>query len=152
LIRDLKEAISIPVIGNGDIRSADDAVRMIRDFRADAVMIGRGCMGNPWIFREVVARFRGEPDPAPPTADEKLDTVLRHAELMVMRKGEELGLREFRKHVVQYMKGFPFARELKTDLMQCLTFAQYRETIEAGRKRIHDYAAQKPEGEPVADR
>lgn len=151
LIRDLKETVSIPVIGNGDIRCADDAVRMVRDFKADAVMVGRGCMGNPWIFGQIIARFRGEPDPPPPDAGEKLDVVLRHAGMMVMRKGEELGLREFRKHVVQYMKGFPFAKELKSDLMKCLTLDEYRATVERGRQQIHDYLAARPEEVPIAD-
>jgi tRNA-dihydrouridine synthase B len=137
IIRALKEQIRIPVIGNGDVTSANAAVRMVRDYGADAVMIGRGCMGNPWLFREITARFRGEPDPPPPTVDERLDTVLRHAEMMVMRKGEQLGLREFRKHVVSYMKTFPHAREMKTQLLQCLTLEEYRRVIEEGRAKIH---------------
>lgn len=141
IIRGLKERIKLPVIGNGDVRSANDAVRMVRDYGADAVMIGRACMGNPWIFGQIVARFRGEPDPPEPTVDDRLDTVLRHAEMMAMRKGETVGLREFRKHVVQYMKGFPHARELKTELMGALTIEQYRSTIERGRVLIHERLA-----------
>ncbi len=150
ILQELRDFIKLPIIGNGDIRSANDAVRMVRDFGTDGIMIGRGCMGNPWIFRDIIARFRGEPDPPPPTADEKLDMVLRHAEMMVMRKGEDLGLREFRKHVVQYMKGFPHARELKTALMQCLTLEDYRATIERGREQIHEHFARKAEEESEA--
>ncbi len=141
IIRSLKETVKLPVIGNGDVRSANDAVRMVRDFGADAVMIGRGCMGNPWIFGQILARFKGEPDPPEPTVDERLDTVLRHATLMAMRKGENIGLREFRKHVVQYMKGFPFARELKTELMGAMSVADYERIIADGRGRIHEHIA-----------
>ncbi|HMX61455.1 MAG TPA: tRNA dihydrouridine synthase DusB [Candidatus Sumerlaeota bacterium] len=140
IIRALKERITIPVIGNGDVKSADDAVRMVRDFRADGIMIGRSCMGNPWLFREIAARFRGEPDPPKPTVDERLDAVLRHADMMVMRKGEALGLREFRKHVVSYMKAFPFARELKTKLMDAVTLEEYHTIINDGRDAIRTKA------------
>ncbi len=136
IIKSLKEKVSIPVIGNGDVKNADDAVRMVRDFNADAVMIGRGCMGNPWIFREIVARFRCEPDPPAPTVKERIEAVMRHAELMAMRKGEDIGLREFRKHVVQYMKGFPHARELKTQLMGALTLKDYETILGEGLRQI----------------
>lgn len=142
IIRALKERISLPVIGNGDVRNANDAVRMVRDYGADGVMIGRGCMGNPWIFGQIVARFKGEPEPEEPTVDERLDTVLRHAELMAMRKGENLGLREFRKHVVAYMKAFPHAKELKQQLLQAVTLAEYHEIIDRGRQTIRDREAE----------
>lgn len=141
IIRALKERIKLPVIGNGDVRSADDAVRMVRDYGADAVMIGRGCMGNPWIFREIAARFRGEPDPPPPTVDERLDTVLRHAEMIALRRGESIGLREFRKHVVAYFRAFPFAKEMKRQLMDATTLAEYQAIIEAGRAMIREREA-----------
>ncbi|CAN5166103.1 tRNA dihydrouridine synthase DusB [soil metagenome] len=139
IIRSLKEIVKIPVIGNGDVNSANAAVRMVRDYGADAVMIGRACMGNPWLFREIAARFAGEPDPPEPTVDERLDMVLRHAELMAMRKGEGVGIREFRKHVVSYMKTFPHAREMKTKLMACTTLEQYRAVIGEGRETIAGY-------------
>ncbi len=144
IIRALKEHTKLPVIGNGDVKSANDAVRMVRDFGADGVMIGRGCMGNPWVFGQIVARFKGEPDPPEPTVDERLDMVLRHAEIMAMRKGEGLGLREFRKHVVSYMKAFPFARELKSKLLAALTMEEYRQIIEEGRDAIRERAAATP--------
>ncbi|HMZ51340.1 MAG TPA: tRNA-dihydrouridine synthase, partial [Candidatus Sumerlaeota bacterium] len=104
------------------------------------IMIGRSCMGNPWLFREIAVRFRGEPDPPKPTVDERLDAVLRHADMMVMRKGEALGLREFRKHVVSYMKAFPFARELKTKLMDAVTLEEYHTIINDGRDAIRTKA------------
>lgn len=141
IIKALKETVKIPVIGNGDVRSADDAVRLVRDFGADAVMIGRGCMGNPWIFEQIVARFKGDPDPPEPTPDERLDTVLRHAELMVLRKGEDGGLREFRKHVVTYIKHFPSAKLVKSRLLAATTLQEYYQVIDEGRAAIAEHAA-----------
>lgn len=153
IIRSLKERIRIPVIGNGDVTSANAAVRMIRDFGADGIMIGRGCMGNPWLFREINARLLGQPDPPAPTVDERLDMVLCHAEMMAMRKGESVGLREFRKHVVSYMKAFPYARDLKTQLLNCLTLEEYRRVIEEGRRLIHERGdqPQAPDNGDVAE-
>lgn len=138
IIGELKKRVPLPVIGNGDVKSANDAVRMVRDFGADAVMVGRAGMGNPWLFGQIVARFKGEPDPPEPTVDDRLDMVLRHAEMMAMRKGENIGLREFRKHVVSYMKTFPYAREMKQQLMGALTMQEYRDIIERGRGLIRE--------------
>ncbi|MBX3730639.1 MAG: tRNA dihydrouridine synthase DusB [Candidatus Sumerlaeia bacterium] len=112
----VKQAVSLPVIGNGDIRCADDAERMMRETGVDGVMVGRAAMGNPWVFGEISARLAGRPAPAPPTLDERLDTVARHAAIMVERKGP-YGLVEFRKHLVQYMRGFPSARQVKKRLL-----------------------------------
>jgi tRNA-dihydrouridine synthase B len=136
IIPELKSHISLPVIGNGDIRSADDAVRMIRDYQADGVMVGRGCMGNPWLLGQIVARLKGEPEPPEPTIDERFDTMLRHVGLMIMRKGETQGIREFRKHVVQYMKGFSHAKEIKQKLLQTLTMDEFVEVLNWGRDTI----------------
>lgn len=141
IIRELKQRVKLPLIGNGDVKSANDAVRMIRDFGADAVMVGRGGMGNPWLFGQISARLRQEPDPPEPTVDDRLDMVLRHAEMMAMRKGENIGLREFRKHVVSYMKTFPYAREMKQQLMGALTLREYRDIIERGRDLIRERGA-----------
>lgn len=142
IIKALKQRIKLPVIGNGDVRNANDAVRMVREFGADGIMIGRACMGNPWIFGQINARFNAQPDPPGPTVDERLDMVLRHAEIMVMRKGEALGLREFRKHVVSYMKAFPFAREMKQKLLGAMTLDEYAAIIDAGRDAIRERAAE----------
>lgn len=138
IIRALKERVRLPVIGNGDVKTPEDAVRMVRDFGADGIMVGRGAMGNPWLLGAIGAALRGESAPPEPTVDERLDTMLRHADMMALRKGEDLGLREFRKHVVCYMKAFPHARELKTRLMQCHTVADYHEAAEHFRPLIHE--------------
>ena len=150
IIRSLKERVRLPVIGNGDVKSAGAAECLVREYGADGIMVGRGAMGNPWLLGAIRARLAGEPDPPEPPVDERLDTMLRHAEMMALRKGEEPGLREFRKHVVSYMKTFPHARELKTRLMQCGSVAAYHEAVEALRPVIHERLAHRREEEPAA--
>jgi len=116
LIRAVKEAVAIPVLGSGDVFSAADALRMRRETGCDAVLVARGACGNPWIFRDLVATERGEHPPGPPTRDEWAETLLRHVRLQVehrarMRPGEDPGLsersavRELRKHLLWYSRG-----------------------------------------------
>lgn len=136
----LKKELRIPVIGNGDVNSADAAEKIVREQGVDGIMVGRGAMGNPWVLGRMAARLRGEPDPPDPTIDERLDTVLRHAEMMCLRKGEERGLIEFRKHVVQYLRAFPYARDVKTKLLDAATMEGYRRIIAEGRDSIHAMA------------
>jgi tRNA-dihydrouridine synthase B len=105
LIARVREAVEIPVIGNGDIRRPADAARMLRETGCDAVMIGRACLGNPWIFGRI-ASFRKEGrDPNPPDPVEKMRVILRHLDLEIGAMGEEAGVRSFRKHALWYTKG-----------------------------------------------
>ncbi len=101
----VKAAVRIPVIGNGDIFCAQDAVRMIRETGADGVMLARGARGNPWLFREVRAALRGEPAPARPDAEEERRVILEHAEGLAREKGEWVAVRELRKHLAWYSAG-----------------------------------------------
>src|SRR5437867_5694644 len=102
-----KRAVSIPVIGNGDVRSEDDALRMLEETGCDSVMLGRAAFGDPWVFRRVRAYHeRGERIP-PPSASERLEAGLRHLRLMVASVGPEVAAREMRKHVAWYLKGLP---------------------------------------------
>jgi tRNA-dihydrouridine synthase B len=146
----VKREVRIPVIGNGDVKDADSAERMIRQQGVDGVMVGRAVMGNPWVLGQIAARLRGEPDPAPPTIDERLDMILRHAEIMAMRKGEPRGLVEFRKHVVSYFRSFPFARELKTQLLDVGTLTDFVRIVEEARPKIRE-ASLKHAAEPPAE-
>lgn len=104
---------SIPVLGNGDIFGAHDALRMMSETGCDGVVVGRGCMGRPWLFRDLQAVFAGEPIPEPPTLGEVSKLVRRHAELLAELMGEYDGLRDLRKHMSQYLRGFPVGPELR---------------------------------------
>lgn len=111
-IADVKKAVSIPVIGNGDIKSGADAIRMMDETGCDAVMIARGALGNPWIFREALALWEGgwtcvsEGEAfVPPTQNERIEMLIRHLDLVVADKGERIAVKEMRKHVAWYTKG-----------------------------------------------
>lgn len=129
IIRQVKEAVSIPVIGNGDITDAYQAKRMFEETGCDGVMIGRGSQGNPWIFREVVSYLETGTIPQKPTNREKRDTILRHAELMLKYKGEYIGIREMRKHVSWYTVGIPNSAKLRGRINEIETFEALREEI-----------------------
>ncbi|ADI10371.1 putative dihydrouridine synthase [Streptomyces bingchenggensis BCW-1] len=114
----LKEAVpEIPVLGNGDIWSADDAVRMMRRTGCDGVVVGRGCLGRPWLFGDLVAAFEGGGAPARPTLKEVAAVMRRHAELLAQwLENEERGVIDFRKHVAWYTKGFSVGSEMRKRL------------------------------------
>jgi nifR3 family TIM-barrel protein len=113
----LKEAVTtIPVLGNGDIWSAADALRMQAETGCDGVVIGRGCLGRPWLFRDLAAAFAGDDVTTLPSLGEVSVMMRRHAELLAEHMGEERGCKEFRKHVSWYLKGFRAGGELRHSL------------------------------------
>ncbi|OZC65883.1 tRNA dihydrouridine synthase DusB [Rhodococcus sp. 06-462-5] len=121
----LKEHVSgIPVLGNGDIFSASDAVRMMAETGCDGVVVGRGCLGRPWLFAELSARLNGRPEPTPPTLGEVATIIARHAELLAQHHGESKGLRELRKHVSWYLRGFPAGSDLRVSMALVSTLAE----------------------------
>lgn len=116
-IAELKAAVTtIPVLGNGDIWEAADAVRMVAETGVDGVVIGRGCLGRPWLFRDLAAAFAGESVATLPTLGEVAAMMRRHAELLCEHMGEERGCKEFRKHVGWYLKGFRAGGEMRRSL------------------------------------
>lgn len=131
IISEVKKAVNIPVIGNGDITNANDAAQMLEKTNCDMVMIGRGALGNPWIFREINAWLNDLRPMFPPSPAEKVTVILRHIQAMCDYKGEEVAMREARKHVGWYMKGFKNAAELRREAGYLKT---YEELIELTKK------------------
>lgn len=116
-IRRLAEAVTtIPVLGNGDIWTADDAMRMIRETGCDGVVVGRGCLGRPWLFRDLADVFAGRAIQEPPALGEVGAIMIRHANLLVEHFGERMGIRLFRKHPSWYLKGFPAGPVLRDQM------------------------------------
>lgn len=112
-IADVKKNVSIPVIGNGDVFSGQDAIRLMEQTGCDGVMIARGATGNPWIFREAAALWKGEEVPVPPTDEERIRMLLRHFELIAKYKSERIAVREIRKHIGWYIKGMRGAAAIR---------------------------------------
>jgi nifR3 family TIM-barrel protein len=113
----LKEHVrTIPVLGNDDIFDASDALAMMAATGCDGVVIGRGCLGRPWLFAELSAAFTGRPAPTPPVLGEVADIIRRHARLLAAHFGEDKGMRDLRKHIAWYLHGFPAGSELRRAL------------------------------------
>ncbi|GAB3623853.1 tRNA dihydrouridine synthase DusB [Mariniluteicoccus endophyticus] len=115
-IAELVEAVDIPVLGNGDIWEAEDAVRMVEHTGCGGVVVGRGCLGRPWLFRDLADRFAGSDARALPTLGEVAAIVRRHGELLAGVMGEQRGLTDLRKHMAWYFKGFPVGGDLRRGL------------------------------------
>ena len=131
LIGEMKRVAGIPVIGSGDIESGDDARRMLDETGCDAVMIGRGALGNPWLFLEAQAslgEIPGEGVVVPSTRD-KILTAIGHLESLVEKKGEKRGVKEFRKHAMTYLKGCPFARHMRSEFFQLNVFSDVKDFL-----------------------
>jgi nifR3 family TIM-barrel protein len=129
IIRAVKQAVHIPVIGNGDVTDAVSAKRLYDDTGVDYIMIGRGALGNPWIFREVNAYLGEGRLLPPPCLDEKLSVLERHITRLVALKGERVGMREARKHTAYYLKGFPKAAKLRSLAFSMETLEDLKQLI-----------------------
>ncbi len=129
-IRALKEAVQIPVVGNGDIRSGADASRMRDETGCDGIMIARGSHGNPWLFAQARAALSGEPVPPEPEVDERFQVCLEHAENAIDFGGDgERAVIEFRKHLGWYTKGLPSGKHLRKELFQVTSIEEMREHL-----------------------
>jgi nifR3 family TIM-barrel protein len=121
----LKQTVSsIPVLGNGDIFAASDALAMVEHTGCDGVVVGRGCLGRPWLFAELQAAFRGTPAPTPPALGQVAAILRCHAQLLADHLGTEKGLRDLRKHISWYLHGFPVGGEVRHALGMVSSFAE----------------------------
>lgn len=131
VIKRVKAAVDIPVIGNGDIFSAADALRMRAETGCDGVMLGRGILGNPWLVRETVAALTGVPVPPPPTVAERFALIRRHLAAQIAFCGEERGVKEMRKHLAWYLKGFPGAARARQRINEATDQAELWALLDA---------------------
>ena len=119
IIKEVKENVSIPVIGNGDIKSCYDAKRMLDETGCDAIMIGRGVLGNPWLIKECVEYLEKGIEPREVTKEEKIDMIKRHLNLLIETKPYKVAMLEIRSHAAWYLKGIPNTKELKETIFKC---------------------------------
>ncbi|MBE5959501.1 MAG: tRNA dihydrouridine synthase DusB [Lachnospiraceae bacterium] len=131
IIREVKEAVSIPVIGNGDVDSAEKAVQLKEYTGCDGIMIARAARGNPWIFKQVSEYLNTGVIPLRPSPDELKDVMLKHAKMIVEYKGEFTGVREMRKHVAWYTAGLPHSADLRRRVNMVENYHELVELIEA---------------------
>lgn len=134
IIRQVKEAVSIPVIGNGDLLCAEDVIAMEEQTGCDGFMIARGAQGNPWIFKQILHYFETGQQLPKPELGEVADMILRQARMMLEFKGEYIGIREIRKHAAWYTTGYPNSSKLRDAINTVETFEALEEMIGGWRK------------------
>lgn len=118
IIRQVKEAVSIPVIGNGDVTGPKEAQKLLEETRCDAIMVGRGAQGNPWIFKKIVKFLEDGTIISDPSPKEKIETIIRHMDMLIDLKGEKTGILEMRSHMAWYIKGMRDAAYTKQKIFQ----------------------------------
>lgn len=132
IIKDVKDALDIPVIASGDVTDAASGMSMLKDTGCDMVMIGRGALGDPWVFRELDAAFRGEDIPARPSDEERIAMMIKHLEMLCGLKGEVIGVKEFRKFITRYTKGMRGAASMRRKANESESLKDMKEVIRIG--------------------
>ena len=138
VIREVKKSVKIPVIGNGDIFSGEDAKRMLEETGCDGVMIGRGAQGNPFIFKQIEEYLSTGKITYFPTNQEKLEAAIRHVNLVCELKGEHRGVLEARKHIAWYIKGIPHSNELKTKVFTISGKDEMLDVLNDAKERVKE--------------
>ena len=136
VIRAVKQAVDVPVVGNGDIFCAEDALRMYEETGCDGIMVARGAQGNPWIFAELQAAADGR-EYVPPTAEERFDVAMEHARGLVEDKGERVGIAESRKHLSWYLHGVRGAAAARNAIMQASSMQEIEQIVKDLRDGVH---------------
>lgn len=136
IIKRIKSELSIPVIGNGDIFKAEDAVRMFEYTGCDAVMVARGAQGNPWLFTQINELIKNGAVHTFPSPKEKLETALKHISMLISDKGESRGIKEARKHIAWYIKGLKGASAIKTEIFKISDYATMSEILQEYIRKI----------------
>ena len=132
IIREVKDALSIPVIASGDVVDAATGMSMLTETGCDMVMIGRGALGNPWVFRELDAAYKGLAIPPRPSDEERTAMMMRHLEMLCGLKGESAGVREFRKYIMRYTKGMRGAAAMRRRANDAVSLEEMKEVIQSG--------------------
>ena len=132
IIKDVKEALHIPVIASDDVIDSESGMSMLSETGCDMVMIGRGALGNPWIFRELDAAYKGIDIPPRPSDEERTAMMIRHLEMLCGLKGESTGVREFRKYIVRYTKGMRGAAAMRRRANDAVSLEEMKEVIQIG--------------------
>lgn len=139
IIADVKQAVKVPVFGNGDIFTVADGLRMLEQTGCDGLMIGRGADGNPWLFTALAAALRGEPLPQPPSLKERLAQAAEHLEMLSAYKNEVVAVKEMRRHISAYLKGMPHAAEFRGRFHKVDTQEQFSELFAEYSECAHRY-------------
>ena len=143
VIKAVKDAVKIPVFGNGDILSAEDGLRMFKETGCDGLMIGRGADGNPWIFKEIISVLNGDAQRFEPSLDERMDMIVRHLKMLIAFKGEVIAVKEMRRHAGAYLKGMPMAAEYRRRINALNTFDEFKLLAEEYRAEAGKFLALK---------
>lgn len=142
IIADVKQAVKIPVFGNGDIFTVTDGLRMLNETGVDGLMIGRGADGNPWLFAQLKAALAGETIPQAPSVDERLDLAAEHLQMLIDYKGETISVKEMRRHISAYLKGMPHAAEFRGRFHQVNTQTEFLRLLDEYRQCAKHYFEQ----------
>lgn len=138
IIREVKKNVSIPVIGNGDIKTCFDAKRMLEETGCDAIMIGRGCLGNPWLIKECVDYLENGTLPKPISFKNRIDMIFKHLDYLCKIKDEKVALLEMRTHAAWYLKGIPNTSDLKNDIFKTKTKEELEKLLKEFKEAYHE--------------